>query len=134
MNAEADSMKARRATLALVVVVAAVVASESAFADRGHHRHRGHVQFGISIGAPVYWGGFWGPHWGPHVYYPGPAYYPAPVVVTPPAPQTYVEQPAAAPAQAQGYWYYCAESQTYYPYVKSCAGSWQRVIPYPPPG
>jgi len=34
----------------------------------------------------------------------------------------------AAPAQSS-YWYYCAESKTYYPYVKECPGGWQRVTP-----
>lgn len=126
------------AALALALTLAGALASESALADRGH-RHRGQVQFGISIGAPVYWGGgYWGGYWGPphHFYYPGPLYYPAPLVVTPPVPHTYIEQPALAPAPAltQTYWYYCAESQTYYPYVKQCAGAWQRVIPHAPPG
>ncbi len=34
----------------------------------------------------------------------------------------------------QGTWYYCAESKTYYPYVKECPGGWQRVTPQPAPG
>jgi hypothetical protein len=53
--------------------------------------------------------------------------------VTVPAP-VYVE---AAPAQvvqqpAEQYWYYCADSKTYYPYVQKCATPWQRVSPRPP--
>jgi len=62
---------------------------------------------------------------------------PFPPPAPPAAPTTYIEQgsPETAPApQPQGYWYYCAESKTYYPYVKECAGSWQRVTPQPPPG
>lgn len=53
-------------------------------------------------------------------------------------PAVYVEQPAQqqpAPAasqpQMQGYWYYCASSRAYYPYVKDCLAGWQRVAPQP---
>jgi hypothetical protein len=129
MKGRSTFPNARRAALPLLL--AALLASAPALADRGHrhHHHRGHLHFGISIGAPVFWGGIWGPH---PFYHPAPVYYPAPVVVSPPAPRVYIEQPAPAPQQS--YWYYCAESQTYYPYVRSCAGEWQRVIPHPPPG
>jgi hypothetical protein len=42
-------------------------------------------------------------------------------------------QAAPAPQQTQAnYWYYCAESQAYYPYVKECPGGWQQVEPQPP--
>ena len=37
------------------------------------------------------------------------------------------------PASATPTWLFCAESQSYYPYVQSCASSWQRVMPFPPP-
>ena len=33
------------------------------------------------------------------------------------------------PAYISGYWYYCAASKTYYPYVKSCEEPWQAVQP-----
>ena len=39
------------------------------------------------------------------------------------APQT----TAAAPT-----WFFCPDSQTYYPYAQSCATPWQRVIPHAP--
>lgn len=112
-------MKRMKAVLALSAVLFSATASAPALA---HHRG-GH--FGVFIGAPFY------PWW----YYP-PYYYP-PVVTVPAAPTTYIEQgsPQTGPAsQSQGYWYYCAESKTYYPYVKECAGSWQRVTPQPSPG
>jgi len=83
------------------------------------------VRFGVFIGAPIF----------PWYYPPYPYYYP-PAVVVPAAPPTYVEQgsePAQAPAQ-QGYWYYCTAAKAYYPYVKECAGGWQRVVPQPPQG
>ena len=71
---------------------------------------------------------------GPAYTYPGPAYaYPGPAV----APSAgYVEQnvpqAAPAPAQPQEDWYYCADSNAYYPYVRECAEGWQRVSPTPP--
>jgi len=112
-----------RAVLALSAVLLSVTANELALA---HDRGRAH--FGVFIGGPYY---PWGYPWG----YP-PYYYP-PVITVPAAPTTYIEQgsPQAAPApQPQNYWYYCAESKTYYPYVKDCPGSWQRVTPQPQPG
>lgn len=47
----------------------------------------------------------------------------------------YVEQSPVLPQQlaetpADGYWYYCTDSKTYFPYVQTCASPWQRVIPY----
>jgi len=49
----------------------------------------------------------------------------------PPYPYTvetrYVEVPAS-----DGYWYYCPDSKSYYPYVKECASKWERVPPKPP--
>ncbi|SDH08203.1 hypothetical protein [Propionivibrio dicarboxylicus] len=92
-----------------------------------------HAHVGVVIGP----GAFWGPPPPYYAPYPYPYYVPAPVVVqtTPPV---YVQQPepvapaaAAAPA-ASGYWYYCAASKSYYPYVKECPVGWQRVSPQPP--
>jgi hypothetical protein len=90
-----------------------------------------------------YWGGpYWGwrpYYWGPPAYYYPPTYsYPAPVVVQP-APQVYIERdpppaaaPAPAPQQPSQWWYFCPGASAYYPYVKECAGGWQRVSPQPP--
>jgi hypothetical protein len=39
----------------------------------------------------------------------------------------YVEVPAS-----DGYWCYCPDSKSYYPYVKECASKWERVPPRPP--
>ena len=105
----------------LLLFVALLLAGMgSAFAYHGH------------VG--VYVGPYWGP--GPW-YYPPPYYYRPEVVVVPaPQPPVYVEQQEApvasvAPAE-QSYWYYCAKSKGYYPYVKECAGGWQKVLPQPP--
>lgn len=109
-------MKWMKTALALSVVLLSATMSAPALAH-----HRGHFHFGVVVGGPFY------PWWYHPYYYP-------PVVTVPAAPTTYVEQgaPEAAPAaQPQGYWYYCDESKTYYPYVKECAGGWRRVTPQP---
>lgn len=126
-------------TLLLGVSAAALLACTTAEAQhRGHpHRHGGaSVRFGVYVGVP------YGYPWYPPVrYYYYPAYYP-PVVVAPAPPPVYIEQapqvvpvPQAAPATpAVNWWYFCGESQAYYPYVRECAGGWQKVPPQPPAG
>ena len=114
----------KKLTLVVLALLAGALTASSAFAwGRGPH-----VVLGFNFGFPAYYPA-------PYYYgYPAPVYYPAPVVVQQ-QPQVYVEQPAApaaaAPAQSQSYWYYCADSMTYYPYVKECSGGWQRVSPTP---
>ena len=114
-------MKLKSVLLALACLGATL--SVSAWA--GPHAH-----VGVVIGP----GAFWGP---PPFYapYPYPYYVPPPVVVHTPPP-VYVQQSeplAPAPAAAAAsYWYYCAASKGYYPYVKECPAGWQRVPPQPP--
>lgn len=112
-------------SLKLFFVVAAMgfASIGTAWADHYHHGS-GHGHFGVYIDP-------WGPwFYPPALYYP-PAYYPQVIVQQPPV---YVEQsaPASAPATPAYYWYYCAASQTYYPYVKECPAGWQKVVPQPP--
>ena len=105
---------------------------------------------GIGIGGPAWGGPYYrpwpyyrpGPYYGPWPYYPrpyvyppyyGPAWVPSPVIVAPAVPQVYIEQspaPEVAESTAQ-YWYYCAPSRAYYPYVRDCPSGWQRVLPTP---
>lgn len=113
--------------LTVVCLLLCVVGVGNAWADRGRHSH-----FGIVIG----------PYWGPSFYSPSPYYYPPyypysypPVIIERQAPQVYIEQPQApAPAAVAppNYWYYCAATNAYYPYVKECRGGWQKVLPQPP--
>jgi hypothetical protein len=85
----------------------------------GHNHHSGGPFFGFGavVAGPAFW------------YYP-PPYYP-PDAVSPYVPPVYIEQDDAlsAPDLPAGYWYYCADAQAYYPYVKECAGTWQAVAP-----
>ena len=124
-------MKTFNFALLSLALVGGLAAANDADA-RGRHHHHGHARFGVFIGAPIF----------PYYYGPSPYYYPRyyypPAVIAPAPPPVYIEQGAPAvaapsvapPAQGQtAYWYYCQDSQTYYPYVQQCASPWQQVIP-----
>ncbi len=121
--------------ISLAIGAAGVLGAGSALAwHHGGPRVSIGFGFGPYWGGPGYWGpGYWGPgYWGPpyYPYYAAPAYYPAPIVVAPPAPTQYVER--EQPMQS-GYWYYCETSRGYYPYVKDCPSGWKAVPPAPAP-
>ncbi|MGQ0751463.1 MAG: hypothetical protein ACT4PS_13075 [Betaproteobacteria bacterium] len=124
-------MKIVKATLVLAALASAVISAPVfAHGGRGHHfrGHNNHHHFhrhsrariGVFIGAPL--------ALTPWYYYP--RYYSPPAVVVHTPPPVYVER--GQPADDAQYWYYCRESETYYPYVKECAGPWQKVVPQPP--
>ncbi len=117
------------AALALGVMLAGTTAAGPASAHHGHHGHGPRVSFGFGFGSPFFWGY---PY--PYYYSPPPYYYYPHGATTAPAPTTYIERGDghASQDQPQGTWYYCPEAKAYYPYVKQCAGGWQRVAPQPP--
>jgi hypothetical protein len=125
-------MKKTRIAVALAVALAASLAAQSAFAWH-HGGPRVSIGFGFGFGVPyAAYPYYYPPYYAPYAY---PAYYPAPVVVQQQSP-VYVEQnpqaaPSAQPSAPAGYWYYCAGSRAYYPYVKECPAGWQRVAPQP---
>ena len=49
-----------------------------------------------------------------------------------PPPVEVVAPPAPVAPSANAYYYFCRDSQTYYPYVASCASPWQPVPIAPP--
>ena len=116
------------------VLAAGAMAGLPASANGGHHHGGPRVTFGFAFGGPLYYGPrYYAPYYSPY-YYPPYAYPPYVAGAVPPAPTVYVERDSSAqqaPALQAGYWYYCAESQAYYPYVKQCAGGWQQVAPQP---
>ncbi len=123
----------------------ALAHGSSSYAHVRHPHTRSSVHFGLSVGngfyhpgfysgyGSGYYSGFYPNYWaGPSFSYSAPIYTAPPVVIQT-APPVYIERPAAnAEAPASSYWYYCAPSQTYYPYVSECAEAWQRVPPVPP--
>jgi hypothetical protein len=104
-------------------------------AHRGGHdgRHGGARHFGGRHGGHFHRGGhafiglgYW-PSWYPDPYIYSYSYgYPLAGVYTAPA---YVQQGDEAQA---AYWYYCAQSQAYYPAVTQCPAGWLRVVPGAP--
>ena len=104
-----------------VVAIFLVLAGAVSFAYSSHADAR--VGFFISV--PL--GPWYYPPPPPAYYYP-PYYYPPPVVYAP-SPPAYVEQAPAVPAppQAGQFYYYCRDSQGYYPYVRECPAGWERV-------
>ena len=114
----------------LAAVLLAGTMSESAFARGGHRgghtgaRHHGGSRVAVRViaVAPAFW------------YLPAPIIAPR-IIMAPTAPPVYIEQgnaqPAPSPAAAE-WWYYCADTKAYYPYVKECALEWERVAAEPP--
>jgi hypothetical protein len=135
-------LSSRFKTLALALAMLGGALASSA-AEAGGRVYFHGPRIGISIGGPLYhpgyryWGPgpYWGPgYWGPRYYYPPPAVVYAPPVVygaapivAAPAPQQYVER-ADQPLEP-GFWYWCRESQGYYPNVRECPSGWQQVPP-----
>jgi hypothetical protein len=146
-------MRTLKAVLvALVVAFGCAALTEPAIAGGRHGGHgHGHAHYSVGIWGPGYWGGYWGPgYWG-RGYWPGywggywgPGYWgggywgyaPPAVAVVPQEPRVYIERdeaqaPAAAPQGNGQWWYWCASSSAYYPYVSTCSEGWQRVPPQP---
>ena len=126
-----------KAAKAVVVALVALLGTAAAVDASAHGRWRGSV--GVFVGGPGYW--YPGPYYYPYAPYPYPYYAPYSSYYAPypyagaPGPQEYVErspaQPQASEGQPSGYWYYCRESNGYYPNVNECAGGWERVPPRP---
>ena len=154
-----SSSPGRVAIAASLLAAAALAMPAPAMADRGGHRGHGYghghggghhwnggPRIGVYVPAPVYRPHFYAP---PAVYYAPRVIYPAPqVVYVPPlvhsprvyAPPVYVErndvaaipsEQTPAPAADTAVWFFCADSNTYYPYVRECASPWQRVPAQP---
>lgn len=135
-------MKIVHASLGLMLILLGAVASDSALAGRGHSGSSGRSGQSGHSGSVARSGH---PAHAPHAtrngvyfaaplliapwFYPSPDYYDTPPL--PASPTVYIEQGAAPPEQMQQpyYWYYCADSKTYYPYVDDCPGGWQQVVP-----
>jgi hypothetical protein len=133
-------MKRLKAFICLSLALGGMAISEGAMAQRHGRYGGGHANFGIYLGGPLYGPAFYPPGYYYRPYYPG--YYP-PAVVLPSGPTVYIENAAPTPvpgqppvpAQPPGqWWYYCQDSQAYYPNVAQCASPWQLVAPQPPNG
>ena len=91
------------------------------------HNHPGFVGGGTVIVTAPLW------------YPPYPYAYPYPYVAPAYGGSAYAEVPSYsdAPPNSDGYqersdyWYYCPDSQAYYPYVSTCPSPWVQVLPEP---
>lgn len=100
-----------------------------------------HTNYGGRLGWWWVVGGSYYLYQQPIYPYPYPDPYQPPVVVVEQQPQVVMAPQAApvyapqqvAPQAAAQNWYFCDDSQTYYPYVASCAGGW-RTVPATPQG
>lgn len=121
--------KASTIVAALAALLAMALASGAQAQRWGHSHSHSRVVVGVGVGFPIGWG-YW-PYW----QYPQPySYYPR--IGVPAEPVIYVEKGDGDPAPGQDpsqFWYFCRDSNTYFPYVKECPTPWQRVVPYPPP-
>lgn len=92
---------------------------------RGYHGRGPRVTIHGSFGFPYYYPYRY--YYYPYRYYPyyGPYFYTEPY--------SRVEPPVNILPEPTYYWYYCKDTQGYYPYVASCPGGWVRVVPTPPP-
>ena len=127
-------LKTLAASAAVAVGLMAVAQPAFAGGRQGYgHHHGARFSFGF-WGGPGYWGpGYWGPgygYWGPPAVVYAPAPEPRVWVESNPAPATPAPV-ASTEANAPQWWYWCASSRGYYPYVSSCAEGWQRVAPQP---
>lgn len=145
--------------LATVMMAASLPADAGGYGyvRGGYHGHgHSHARVGVFIGAPLLFAPWYYP--APYYYSPPVVVRERVVVREPlvfydehgnPVPaQPRVAQAPAAPAPTQApapssstpspsgtapTWYFCADTQTYYPYAQTCASPWQRVMPQPPP-
>ena len=103
------------------------------------------VSVGIGVGVPGWgWGarGWWGPgpwgyrpYWGSGVYLAAPPIVVAPPVAYPSSPVVIQQAPSVSnqAPQPEQFWYYCQDSQAYFPYVKECPRGWMQVVPQAQP-
>ncbi len=137
--------------LFVVAMIAVLTLAPPSFAGGTHVS----VGVGIGVGYPGWgypgwgypgwgWGyrGWWGPgpwgyrpYWGSGVYFAAPPIVVAPPVAYPSSPVVIQQAPTVpSPApQPEQYWYYCQDSQAYYPYVKECPRGWMKVVPQAQP-
>jgi hypothetical protein len=96
------------------------------FHGGGFHGGGAHWGYGLGLGLG----------YGPGYYGYGMPYYPypyPPVIAATSSPPVYVQQEVVPPASETqvNYWYFCKNTNSYYPYVKECSSGWEQVSPRP---
>lgn len=108
----------------------------------GWHGGWGWSGFGLGVAAgallsyPYYYQPYYPYYYDPYYYPYGytPIYRPSTRVIL--RESDYTQEPGyyepARRSSAGDTWYYCRDSRTYYPYVRRCAGGWEKVPAVPP--
>ena len=140
-------------TLAAALALTLAFPASAALAQSGHHGgghysgghygggryssghygggHYGHGYYGHGYYGGWYGGYYFNPFW--PLYYPYSSYPPSYDDGDSDYPHVYGPPPSEQPAPGTGHnWFFCKESNGYYPYVKSCPNGWQQVSPEPP--
>ena len=96
--------------------------------------------FGVAadaiLGYPYYYQTYpYYPAYDPYWYGYDPAYNTSPGVIyhEPEYEPDQDDESTGDSANGSGYWYFCRKSNAYYPYVRKCAGGWEKVPALPPP-
>jgi outer membrane protein OmpA-like peptidoglycan-associated protein len=95
---------------------------------------------GLATGAFLSYPYYYQPYYPYYPYAPyanAPTYSPSPRVIVRERESAYADErvyskPARARYSAGDFWYYCKRSNAYYPYVRRCAGGWEKVPVVPP--
>ena len=126
-------MKRIVSTLLAAIGVFGAIAFAAADAEAQHRRHHHGARVGVYFGAPLVFAPwpYYRPYYDPYYYRPI-VIQEQPVVYTEQAQSVAPPPPAAQAQPQQQYWYFCEDTQTYYPHVQNCATPWQRVIPHAP--
>lgn len=123
------------------LVLAAFLSSPVQAHGGGHGGGHGHgwgwgwgwggVALGAAVVSSAYWVSY--PNYYGYPYpYSNPYPYAAPAPVYGQRNDTPPPQAMYSPAPAVGTWYFCRQSNAYYPYVKTCAAGWESVPAVPP--
>ena len=107
------------ATTALITASALAAAPAAAHGYHGHRHHHG--------------GGWWGPALGVGLVL-GSAAIVANAYSPPPRPVVLMPPPTVVTPQVANVWYFCADTNSYYPQTQTCPSGWRVVPASPPPG
>jgi hypothetical protein len=96
--------------------------------------------FGVATGALLSYPYYYQPYYPYYPYDPyayAPAYGPSTRMIVREREPAYADEraysePARTRSSAGDTWYYCKKSNAYYPYVRRCAGGWEKVPAVPP--
>ena len=138
-------MKNRSVVLIVTImaITAILVSGVPVMAGGGHGGGWGWGYFGLGLatGALLSYPYYYQPYYPYYAYYPyayAPAYSPSPSVMYREREPVYSDEGAYAEPDRVRYssrntwYYYCKESNAYYPYVRRCDGGWEKVPAVPP--